>query len=411
MEAPQPKNVRELKSYLGLLTYYSKFLPNMSTVLAPLYQLLHRGALWRWGKKEHKSFQASKDLLTSSDLLIHFNLDLPLLLACDASAYGVGAVLAHRLPDGSERPIGYASRSLSSAERNYAQIEREALACVFGIKRFHSYLLGHCFELITDHQPLLALLSQHRPTSPQASARIRRWAMLLSSYEYKIRFKKTEAHANADALSRLPLSVVPAKSQPPPELVLLTEHLEESPVTARHIRCWTRRDPILSKVLRQVMDGWSGLRDSSLPAYYLKREELSVHQGCLLWGSRAVVPPQGRKAVLQQLHEAHPGMTRMKSLARMYVWWPGIDGSIEHFVRSCSKCQENQSMPPVAPLQPWKWPTRPWVRLHMDFAGPFHGKMYLVIIDAHTKCIEAFPTNSASSSNVIELLRTSVWPP
>ena len=104
--------------------------------------------------------------------------------------------------------------------------------------------------------------------------------MLLLSYEYKIRFMKPEAHA--DALSRLPLSVLPAESQLPPELVLLTEHLEESPVTARHIGCWTRRDPILLNVLRQVMDGWSGPRDSSLSVYYLKREELSVHQGCLL---------------------------------------------------------------------------------------------------------------------------------
>ena len=125
-----------------------------------------------------------------------------------------------------------------------------------------------------------------------------------------------------------------------------------------------------------------------------------------MWGARVVVPPQGRNAVLQQLHEGHPGMTRMKSLARMYVWWPCLEGDIERSVQQCVHCQEQQSVPPVAPLQPWKWPSRPWARLHMDFAGPFQGKMILVVVDSHTKWIEAYQTDSAASSKVIELSRT-----
>ena len=139
-EAPSPKNVSELKSYLGLLTYYSKFLPSMADVLAPLYKLLCKDVQWQWTDAEEKAFQASKDLLTSDSLLVHFNPDLDLVLMCDASSYGIGAVFAHRMPDGSERPTGYASRSLSAAQRNYSQLEREALALVFGVKRFHSCL-------------------------------------------------------------------------------------------------------------------------------------------------------------------------------------------------------------------------------------------------------------------------------
>ena len=111
---------------------------------------------------------------------------MDIVLACDASSYGVGAVLAHRMPDGSEQPVGYASRTLSPAERNYSQLEREGLACVFGIKRFHAYLFGHSFELVTDHKPLLALLNQHKSTSEQASARIRRWSLFMATYEYTI---------------------------------------------------------------------------------------------------------------------------------------------------------------------------------------------------------------------------------
>ena len=126
------------------------------------------------------------------------------------------------------------------------------------------------------------------------------------------------------------------------------------------------------------------------------REELSVHQSCILCGSRVVVPK-----VLQELLEGHPRTTRMKSLAMMYVWWPGIDYEIEECVCTCHKCQVNQFAPPVAPMQPWKWPTRPWARLHPDYSGPFLGRMFFVLIDAHSKWIEAFCVTYATSSATI----------
>ena len=235
-EAPAPRNVSELKSYLGLLTYYSKFLPNLSSVLAPLYRLLRQTSRWQWGHVEAEAFRASKELLTSAPLLVHFDPELDITVACDASAYGIGAVLSHKMPDGSEKPIGFVSRSLSETEKKYPQIEKEGLACVFGVKKFHSYLYGHRFTLVTDHKPLLTLFNENRAVPPQASGRIQRWALALAAYEYNLSFRSTSQHGNADAMSRLPLPEKPSDTALPAETILLVENLDDSPVSSSQIR-------------------------------------------------------------------------------------------------------------------------------------------------------------------------------
>jgi len=153
-------------------------------VLAPLYTLLRAKVPWRWTTVEAAAFKASKQLLLSSQCLVHYNRHEEVVLSCDASAYGIGAVLSHRFRDGTEKPIGFVSCTLSPAERNYSQLEKEGLACVFGIKRFHSYLFGRHFYLCTDHKPLLTLFKESRAVNPQASARIQRWALTLSMYEW-----------------------------------------------------------------------------------------------------------------------------------------------------------------------------------------------------------------------------------
>ena len=220
-------------------------------------------------------------------------------------------------------------------------------------------------------------------------------------------FRKTSAHTNADELSQLPLPVCPAEEDQVPEIVLLLDHLSDSPVTAHQIKMATARDPLLSSVLRYIRVGWPSNSSvgPELRPFLSRKAELSVQDGCILWGSRVVIPPAYCEGVLLELHEAHPGITRMKSLARMYVWWPGMDDQIEKMVKECRKCQDNQSCPPVAPLHPWKWPTHPWTRLHIDYCGPVAGKLCLVVVDAHTKWIEAFPVSSATSYITIEKLR------
>ena len=136
-----------------------------------------------------------------------------------------------------------------------------------------------------------------------------------------------------------------------------------------------------------------------------RKMELSVLDGCVLWGSQVVVPPQGREAVLQELHDTHPGTSKMKALARGYIWWPQMDNEIEQLVRRCNVCQESRPSPPVAPLHPWAWPDSPWSRLHLGFAGPFWGRMFLVLVDSYSKWMYVRLMSSITSSKTIEQLR------
>ena len=186
LQAPAPTNVQELRSFLGLINYYGKFIPNAATILAPLNRLLRKDAKWNWTTACQQSFDKAKETLASNDVLMHYTPSLPIKMAGDASAYGIGAVISHVLPDGSERPVAFASRTLSSSERNYAQVEKEALSLIFGVKRFHSYLYGRHFTLVTDHKPLTAILGPKKGIPPLAAARLQRWAWILSAYTYKI---------------------------------------------------------------------------------------------------------------------------------------------------------------------------------------------------------------------------------
>ena len=153
VQAPEPQNVQQLRSFLGLLNYYGKFIKNLATLLHPLNKLLQQDVKWYWSTNCEIAFKQAKQELVASKVLAHYDINLPIKLAADASSYGVGAVISHvyPVPDGTERPIAFASRTLTTAEQNYAQLEKEALGLVFGVKRFHPYLFGRTFTLVTDH--------------------------------------------------------------------------------------------------------------------------------------------------------------------------------------------------------------------------------------------------------------------
>ncbi|CAC5423727.1 unnamed protein product [Mytilus coruscus] len=190
METPTPKNVKDVRAFLGLINYYHRFMPNSATVLKPLNQLLEKERIWRWTDDCENAFKKAKELITSDQVLTHYNPELPVRLACDASPFGLGAVLSHVMPDGSERPISFASRRLTKSEKNCAQIQKEALGIVWGVKKFNTFLYGRKFTLITDHQPLTAIFNPEKSipvTIPPLGYSVR-YAIFLSGFIYNIEY-------------------------------------------------------------------------------------------------------------------------------------------------------------------------------------------------------------------------------
>ena len=182
--------------------------------------------------------------------------------------------------------------------------------------------------------------------------------------------------------------------------------LLSSPVTEEEVRKETLSDPVLSVVMGNVLHGWAmkAVADNIKPFFRIK-DELAVDSNCILWVNRVVVPEKLRETILLELHDVHPGVTRMKALARSFVWWPGMDKDIELLVKNCHTCCVNQSSPVSAPVHPWENPKQPWERLHLDFAGPYMGKMFLILVDAYSKWIEVEIMNSITSQSTVSKLR------
>ena len=181
---------------------------------------------------------------------------------------------------------------------------------------------------------------------------------------------------------------------------------ESLPITVDNVRRETQRDPVLNQVQEMVTKGWLSSHVPVLDSFYARRDEITVHSGCLMWGIRVIVPPKLRPQVLEELHQGHLGVVKMKALARSYIWWPGIDKEIEETAKTCSGCQRMQAEPSTAPVHPWEWPSSPWQRIHIDFAGPFLGCMFLIVVDAHSRWLEIEKMDTTTSTKTIEKLQS-----
>nr|VZI36116.1 unnamed protein product [Spirometra erinaceieuropaei] len=277
-----------------------------------LDDIIIKDAPWCWSPDCEQAFAQLKSMLSSDLLLTHYDPTLPIVVAASASNYGVVAAISYAFPDGSERASIHASRTLTPAEQNYGKIEKEALALVFTIKKFHKLFYGRHLTLLTDHKPLLSIFD-----FGQADASSR----LISNQQEPGENTVTAAISTEDDVCRQ-----------------LSDAIRGIPVTAADIRRATEQDPVLRPAITYVQTCWpTTALAGDLCQLFLRRTSLSVVDSCLMFADRVVIPSSLRPTVLRQFHSAHSGTSRMKSIAHSFAYWPGIDGDIDDLVQRCSR--------------------------------------------------------------------------
>lgn len=406
VDAPIPKDISELRAFLGMVNYYSKFINNFSAKMAPLYDLLKKDNIFDWNENCQSAYEAIKIDVTSDQVLVHFNPEAPLILETDASQNAIAGVLSHLFSDKSQRPIAFVSRSLTSAERNYSVIEKEALAIIFSVVKLRQYLIGMHFELATDHKPLLAIFGENKGLPIMASARMQRWAFILSGFSYSLRHIKGVSNP-ADVFSRMPqASDDDTIKTLDCSYIMYADFDNVLQLNFKNIAVETRRDPILSKVLEAINFGTVlRLTGTEFEPFRHRHMELSVESDCILWGYRTVIPTKLREKILQILHQSHLGIVKTKSLARSYVWWPKLDFDIEQLIKGCESCHKVLPNPERSELISWEPTDSVWSRIHIDYAGPIKGFYFLIIVDSFSKWVEVFKTTSTTSAVTIKHLR------
>ncbi|CAH8569735.1 unnamed protein product [Schistosoma turkestanicum] len=251
-------------------------------------------------------------------------------------------------------------------------------------------IYGRPFTLLTDHKPLLSIFGAKSGIPVHTANRLQRWTIMLLAYDFKIRYKSTMTFGHADVLSRL----IATQKFENEDVIIATVSLEDdihhilqtsiqaTPLSAMDVKSTTRTDEELQTIIRYLLCGWPPHLNATERQYFHRRDALAVVDDCLMFGDRVVIPKSLRHKVLSQLHSAHPGVARMKALARSYVYWPNIDTDVTNYVLRCSKCAQAAKAPRKTELCCWKPATHPWSRVHVDFAGPLKGNHYLIIIEA-----------------------------
>ncbi|XP_055590803.1 uncharacterized protein K02A2.6-like [Uranotaenia lowii] len=264
VKMPAPTDVSTLRSFLGAVNFYAKFVREMHTLRRPLDALLKQDVKFEWNQDCQRFFRRFKEVLQSDLMLTHYDPNLEIIVAADASQTGIGACILHKFPNGAFKAVAHASRSLTQAERQYGQIEKEGLALVFAVTKFHRMLLGRRFLLQTDHQPLLRIFGSKKGIPVHTANRLQRWALALLCYDFEIQYVSTSQFGYADVLSRL----IDKHSKPDEEFVIASVQLEEDveiplqeaissvPITFKMVTNATLKCSVLQQVSQFIENGW-----------------------------------------------------------------------------------------------------------------------------------------------------------
>ena len=410
---PVPKNIKEVRSFVSLASYYRKFVRNFAQIAKPLTCLLEKGKEFHWTLECQHAFDNLRSNLEETTKLTLPNFKKTFRLACDASGVALGAVLSQLDDEGKERPIAFASRILSKTERKWGITEREAFAIVWAVNYFRSYLLGNKFDLFTDHRPLTFLRTLKNP-----SPKIARWLLQLEEYEYNINFKEGKSNANADAMSRLPMY----DEEEEVNTVQAIDIIElSSSLNLDEIREAQGEDEMLQEVL-QILDTGNTDTVSSrkLWPFIEKLDELFVDDEilyrCVYEGHiQIILPPALHDKVLLLLHHeptgGHLGVNRTVARFDENFYWPGMQKIVSNYIQSCLTCEKfkpskentKANLQPISSHQVLEL-------VELDFIGPLtptkQGHKYILsVIDHYSKYAVAYATFQQNTKTVIDCLK------
>jgi hypothetical protein len=411
VEMPQPKSCEDVRTFLGMATYLSKYIPNFSDLTEPLRQTIKKrndksGKFepFFFGKEQIEAFKTLKAKLTNAPVMRYYSLDESITLSCDASQVGLGAVILQN-----SQPVAYASKSLTSTEQAYAQIEKELFAIVFGCRKFHHLLYGRKFKVETDHLPLLRILD--KPLG-QVPMRLQKMLLQLQSYSFTLVGKSGKEVPVADALSRAPIN---AHYSDLVELrnynVCAVEHTSMSVFSekkAEQLRKMTESDPVYQELSHVIVQGWpnerSQVQDTVKPFWDFK-DELSVYDGIVFRGERVMIPKGMQREILDILHSSHQGIIKTKQMARDLLYWVGMHKQIEEVISKCATCQSHRVSQQKESLISLPVPDLPWEIVSSDLFE-FEGTMFELTVDHYSGYFEVNELgNDATANHVIKKLK------
>jgi transposase InsO family protein len=392
---PPPTDVEGVRRLCGMIQYLAKFLPNLSADIEPIRALTKKDVEWKWGTEQVEALETVKQKVADAPVLAYFDTDEPLVLQVDSSKDGLGAAM---LQNG--QPVEFASRALSKSERNWAQIEKETLAVVYGLERFDQYTYGRRVKVQNDHKPL-----QHILKKPLAQVPKRLQSLLMRMHRYDVEFQYLPGKnlVIADTLSRAYLDVADEKVM----VVELTDASDISDRRLQEIKEATASDNSMQLLLEIIREGWPKDKTqvpAEISSYFELRDVLSYQEGLVLKGEQIVIPRGLRELVKHKLHTAHLGYDSMLRRARDTVFWPGMKNEIKQIANACDVCQEMKPNVRKETLVQHDEPQKPWSKVGVDIFE-IAGRSYLVCVDYFSNYIEADFLSSITSAAVILKLK------
>ncbi|MEE4247257.1 MAG: RNase H-like domain-containing protein [Kangiellaceae bacterium] len=390
---------KELESFLGLTNYYARYIQAYSERVEPLTSLRSQHAHFKWGSAQQKAFDDLKRALAAYPVIRIFDPAKRTTLTTDASEKAVSGILTQ---DG--HPVLYLSRRLTSAEQNYSNIEREALAVVWATQRARHFLLGAKFTLNCDHQPLEFIFSPSKELPKVTSARIMRWAIQLAAFDYEISYVRGSSIPHVDAMSRLRFDEESCE-QPETAADTFVHWTESDTLRLEEIRQATDADPVLRCIKRRIRDNvWSNCSVAERP-YKSVRQQLTIEDGVVCLGDLVVPPTSLRPQILRAAHgDTHCGALATRNRLKREAWWPGHCEDVERYVRLCAKCAQIRT-PSARTTHTWPEEEAAWQRVHIDHAHVPGVGLLLILVDAFSGWPEAVQVPDKSARTTIRVLR------